>query len=275
MIAFPNAKINLGLYVTGKRPDGFHNIESLFLPVDIKDAIEIIPAETSRLFIHGDVIPGDPKDNLCWKAYELLREEYDLPNVHIHLLKKIPSGAGLGGGSADAAFTLKTLNEKFLLKLTIPQLETYAAKLGSDCIFFVRNKTAFVSGRGEKIESCKLNLSRYKLVIIYPEVHMGTAEAYKLVKHGTPPTQLNELTKEIFLEDPYILTNAFEHSFFQVHPQLTFVKEKLIKEGALYASLTGSGSAFYGIFDPRIKDVESLKDFATKNQFRSFITTIL
>lgn len=274
MIAFPNAKLNLGLYVTGKRKDGFHNIKSLFLPIDLKDAVEVIPADKAKLVVHGIEIPGDKKDNLCWKAYQYLAEDFDLPPVEIHLLKKIPMGAGLGGGSADAAFTLKLLNEQFELSLTHKELEHYAARLGSDCIFFIENSCAYVKGRGEKVEPCLLDLSGYQVCVIYPKVHMSTAEAFKRVKFSKPPVKLQELTTNQFLTNPYSLSNGFEDSFLQLYPETESIKKELTAQGALYASLTGSGSSYYGIFEPSKKDFATLSQFAERNDYR-FISTII
>src|SRR5688572_14534594 len=178
MIAFPNAKLNIGLNVTERRPDSFHNLESVFYPVQWCDALEILPAKETKFTSSGIEIPGTIESNLCLKAYQLLKTDFELPPVKIHLHKNIPIGAGLGGGSSDAAFTLKLLNQLFELNIAEDKLEDYARKLGSDCAFFIRNKPVFAHEKGDVFEPIKLDLTGYNCVVVYPNLHITTAEAY-------------------------------------------------------------------------------------------------
>ncbi|MBX2846241.1 MAG: 4-(cytidine 5'-diphospho)-2-C-methyl-D-erythritol kinase [Saprospiraceae bacterium] len=273
MIAFPNAKINLGLYITGKRDDGYHNIASIFLPIGLKDALEVLPSNTTSLNIHGMDVPGREEDNLCWKAYKLLKQDFDIPPVAIHLLKHIPMGAGLGGGSADGAFMLKLLNEQFELRCSTIQLEDYAAQLGSDCIFFIQNTAAYVTGRGEIIEGCPLDLSGYQAALVYPKLHMSTAEAYQYVQLCQPNLDLKQLQNTDLTKVELI--NAFEQVFFQKHPHTQDIKSMLQDSGAIYASLSGSGSAFYGIFERTHSDFTAIKHFCLEHNYDFFLTNIL
>jgi 4-diphosphocytidyl-2-C-methyl-D-erythritol kinase len=250
MIIFPNAKINLGLNILSKRKDGYHNISSIFYPVRfLFDALEILPSKRYRLLSSGIKIPGNPNENICNNSYQLLKELYSIPAVTINLYKRIPTGTGLGGGSADASFTLLALNSIFDLKLSVIQLQNLAAQIGSDCPFFINNKPAWVTGRGETIQNSLLCLNNYKLVIISTGVHISTKEAYSLIK---PDNQNIDLGTEI-LKDPgcwkNIINNDFESVALIKYPEIQAVKDKLYDAGALYASMTGSGSAVYGIFD--------------------------
>ena len=254
MITFPNAKINIGLNIVEKRSDGFHNIESVFYPVGLSDALEVIEntdKTTERIVFSssGIEIPGDSSNNLCCHAFHLIAKDYSLPNVKIHLHKHIPIGAGLGGGSADAAFFIRLLNEKFELGLAWGEMHHYAKQLGSDCSFFVSNKTAFVEGRGDIFESIKLDLSNYNIVLIYPNIHVNTAKAYSGVH---PKKSIRSLENDILnlpmeLWKNYI-QNDFEDSMFFQFPELKKIKEALYSNGAIYASMSGSGSTLYGIF---------------------------
>jgi 4-diphosphocytidyl-2-C-methyl-D-erythritol kinase len=248
MILFPNAKLNIGLNVTERRPDGFHNLESVFYPLPWQDALEIVPAQETVFTSSGIEIPGAAQSNLCLKAYELLRADFALPPVKIHLHKNIPIGAGLGGGSADAAFTLKLLNELFELKLSVEQLENYARKLGADCAFFIRNKPVFAYEKGDMFEPIPLDLAGYYCVVIYPNVHITTAEAYGKITPEQPEISLKESIANGIGNWPKSVKNDFDPALFPAYPILPELKKMLYEKGALYASMTGSGSAVFGIF---------------------------
>lgn len=252
MVVFPNAKINLGLHVVSKRSDGFHNIETCFLPVGIADILEFIPASEIGFQSSGISIPGNISDNLCLKAWELLNREFEIPAVSIHLHKKIPIGGGLGGGSSDAAFMLKGLNELFGLGLSQSDLENYAAQLGSDCAFFIANTTAIASGRGEVLEPVEVDLSAYKLILVNPGIHVTTAEAFSGL---TPKTPVSSIA-EIMLVEPEFwqgkLINDFEETVFARHPEIEAVKNELLDSGAVYASMSGSGSTVFAFFKQQI-----------------------
>ena len=248
MLDFPNAKINLGLYVTSRRPDGFHNLLSCFYPVQWCDALEILPAQEEKFTLTGLPVPGDPATNLCLKAYRLLRQDHDLPPVHLHLHKVLPMGAGLGGGSSDAAFTLRILNKLFELNLKAPALENYARQLGSDCAFFIQNKPVVASERGDVFQPASLDLSGYTCVVVYPSIHITTAEAYGSIKPKEPSCTMELLLKQDVRVWKEVLHNDFEDSLFPKYPELPQVKAKLYAAGAAYASMTGSGSAIYGLF---------------------------
>ena len=249
MVVFPNAKINLGLNIIEKRADGFHNIETVFLPIKICDILEVISTKDEMIFSStGLAIDGNVENNLCLKAYYLLKKEFGLPPIKIHLHKVIPMGAGLGGGSANAAFVLNLLNNKFQLNLTQKQLLNYALQLGSDCPFFILNKPAFASSRGEELQPINLNLTAYKILIINPKIHISTAWAFNNI---TPQKPIQSIKSSIQLpiEDwKHNLTNAFEIPVFNCYPSIQKIKEILYINGAVYASLTGSGSTVYGIF---------------------------
>ncbi|MCJ8166500.1 4-(cytidine 5'-diphospho)-2-C-methyl-D-erythritol kinase [Pontibacter sp. E15-1] len=248
MLDFPNAKINLGLYVTAKRPDGFHTLESCFYPVRWCDALEILPAAEETFTMTGLPVPGDPDTNLCLKAYKLLQQDHQLPPVHMHLHKVIPMGAGLGGGSADAAFALRILDKLFALNLNAETLENYARKLGSDCAFFVRNKPVIASGRGDEFTPVTLDLSGYTCVVVYPGIHITTAEAYGSITPKEPNCSMGLLLKQDVHVWKEVLKNDFEEALFPKYPELPQVKAKLYAAGASYAAMTGSGSALYGLF---------------------------
>lgn len=253
MISFPNAKINLGLNIVSKREDGYHNIESCFYPIPWRDSLEVIEAASFAFHSYGLEIPGDASSNLCVKAYELLKADFDIPPVEIHLLKNIPMGAGLGGGSADGAFTLKMLNELFDLQLSNLKLETYALQLGSDCPFFIENQPAIARRRGGNLESIDLDLSRYYLAIYNPAIHISTKEAYAGVKPHQPTTAISEFIKTPVNQWRDTLENDFEASIFPNHPEIAQLKKEMYEAGAIYASMTGSGSTVYGVFEEAIK----------------------
>jgi 4-diphosphocytidyl-2-C-methyl-D-erythritol kinase len=196
MITFPNAKINIGLQIIQKRPDGFHDIASCFYPVGWADALEIVEAETFSFSSSGIDIPGDVNKNLCVKAYDLLKADFDLPPVAMHLLKNVPIGAGMGGGSADAAFALKLLNDKFELKISTENLENHARHLGSDCAFFVQNRPMYCFDKGDQFANIEIDIKGKYLALIYPNLHISTAEAYAGVKPQKPKIDLREVLKQ-------------------------------------------------------------------------------
>jgi 4-diphosphocytidyl-2-C-methyl-D-erythritol kinase len=253
MVVFPNAKINLGLHVIARRPDGYHDIETLFYPVPLRDALEIIPASDgmTRFKITGLDVPGDSHANLCTRAYELIKNEFDLPPVHMHLHKVIPMGAGLGGGSSDGACTITLLNTMFNLHLTTGKMKEIALELGSDCPFFIENQPRFAYGRGNELLEANINLSGLYLMIVVPPAHVATALAYAGITPKKPVVSL----KEILEEQPEAwrenLVNDFEPSVFRKYPVIGEIKKRLYESGALYASMSGSGSAVYGLFTER------------------------
>ncbi len=250
MVSFPHAKINLGLNVVRKRADGYHDLETCFYPIRWTDVLEIIPANDFRFTASGLTIGGKADTNLCVKAYTLLKEAFGLPPIHIHLHKIIPMGAGLGGGSADAAFTLRQLNETFALGLSASALQTYAAQLGSDCAFFISDEPMIGSGRGEILSPIKLSLAEKFLVVIKPQVHVSTQEAYAGIKPHERVLPLRDiLEKKSIGEWKGVLKNDFEESVFKKYPVIADVKAELYNRGAVYASMSGSGSSVFGIFE--------------------------
>lgn len=254
MISFPPCKINLGLNVISKRPDGYHEIETCFYPVPWTDILEIILSDVLTFTNSGNSIPGKKEDNLCLQAYQLLKNDYNLAPVKIHLHKIIPTGAGLGGGSSNAAFTLRLLNTIFNLGLNVNQLKMYAAQLGSDCAFFIEDKPMIGSGRGEVLREAKLKLEEKFIVIVKPEVHVSTAEAYMGVKPAHKVGDAKYTVERTTFEDwKDLLVNDFEESVFQKYPLIKEIKTKLYEYGACYASMSGSGSAVYGIFEKPVK----------------------
>lgn len=251
MIAFPNCKINLGLHIIRKRKDNYHDIETVFYPLGLTDVLEIIAAEQkeNELTVTGLQI-NNTKNNLCLTAYDLLKKDHPgLPFVKMHLHKCIPAGAGLGGGSSDASFTLKLLKEKFLFDLTAAQLNTYALQLGSDCPFFLYNEPCVAGGRGENIEPADIDLSSFKLMLVNPGIHIDTSWAFSKIKPSLPKKPLAEILACPVETWKQQLFNDFEIPVFDSYPEIKRIKEMLYKSGALYASLTGSGSTVYGIFN--------------------------
>lgn len=250
MILFPNAKINIGLAVTEKRPDGYHNIESIFVPIPLCDTLEILPSKDFQFLNYGLTIDGNWKQNICVKAYQLFKSEFDIPPVQILLHKNIPMEAGLGGGSSDAAFTLIGLNKIFRLNLTNIQLHNYASMLGSDCAFFIQNIPCFAVGKGEILEPVSLNLSGYYIKIVKPQVHISTAKAYQHIQPQKNIVSFKQIILEKNLQDwKNYLFNNFENQAFIEHPMLSKIKEEMYNEGALFAAMTGSGSAIFGIYN--------------------------
>lgn len=253
MLFFPNAKINIGLFVTEKRNDGYHNLETIFYPIAVNDVLEIIPNSTKSntdLYCYGMEIAGNKYDNLIWKAYQLLSHYFPekLQSINIHLLKNIPMGAGLGGGSADGAFMLSALNRFFDLHLSTEQLTDYALQLGSDCPFFIYNQPAFAQGRGELLTPLDLDLSNYTIQLICPEIHISTATAFKGIQPKPAPYNLKNIAHLPLTTWQQYIHNDFEQSLFPAYPQLAKIKAQLLEQGALYASLSGTGATVYGIF---------------------------
>lgn len=258
MISFPNAKINLGLQITDKLSNGFHAINTCFYPIPITDALEAVPAKKTSFASTGIAIPGNQKENLVLKAYKLLKKDYQLPELDIHLLKKIPLGAGLGGGSADAAFMLSMLSEEYQLFLDDSILEFYAAEIGSDCPFFVQNTPAIGSGTGTDLEPIDLDLTGLYLQIINPGIHISTQSAYAGVSPKPAETNLEKLLlSKDFKAWKTLLVNDFEESVFALHPQLGQIKSSLYASGASYAAMSGSGSTIFGIFDSKPQPLEN------------------
>lgn len=250
MVSFPNAKINLGLNVVNKRTDGYHDIETVFYPVKLNDAIEVIDKKNTHFSISGLGIEGDQENNLSIKAFHLLKKDFPrLPPVHLHLHKTIPMGAGLGGGSADGAFTLKLLNKKFGLGLSEKQLVDYSLQLGSDCPFFIANKPCFATGRGEILELIDLDLSKYKIVIVHPGVHVSTRWAFSTIKPVIPKKSIQEIIKQPIETWKQELKNDFEEPVFKKYSEIKKIKDDLYAAEAIYSSMSGSGSAVYGFFE--------------------------
>lgn len=262
MITFPNAKINIGLNVVEKRPDGYHDIETVFYPINLQDALEVNLLENSdlpyRLRVSGTTLDGSPEDNLVVKAYNLLKGIHHLPPVDIRLFKHIPTGAGLGGGSSDCAFMIKILNEKFRLGLGIEEMEGYATRLGADCAFFIQNQPVFATGTGNVFERIGLSLSDYRLVLIKPDISVSTREAYAHIRPHHPENSLKELIKQPVDTWKDNIVNDFEKSVFQTHPEIAAIKDKLYDIGAVYASMTGSGSAVFGLFKEKVDNIDEL-----------------
>ncbi len=259
MIAFPNAKINIGLHILEKRADGFHNLSTCFYPVGLSDVLEILPAQKQAFQLSG--CAADLGENLCEKAFQLLRKDFDLPPVGIYLQKNIPVGAGLGGGSSDAAFTIRMLNEMFGLGLSVGQQQDYSARLGSDCAFFIRNVPVYGLERGDTFEEASLSLKGKKLLLVNPGLHISTREAYAGVTPARPAVPLPGLLQMPVEQWKDRVRNDFEESLFPQYPLLAELKERLYRMGALYASMSGSGSTMYGIFDPETPVHTNFGDF--------------
>jgi 4-diphosphocytidyl-2-C-methyl-D-erythritol kinase len=255
MIVFPKAKINLGLRITAKRNDGYHDIETVFYPVSLYDALEFVaspqPAEKDVLTVTGISVGATPQENIVMKAVLKLREKYSFPWLRIHLHKVIPHGAGLGGGSSDAACMLKSLNRHFNLSIGEKELKSMALEIGSDCPFFINGDPAFASGRGEILESITPVLSGYYLILVNPGVGINTREAYQNCRPATPVTSLLLLTARDIAEWKESIFNDFEEFAFQKHPVIRKIKDDLYRAGALFSSMSGSGSCVYGIFSKK------------------------
>ena len=256
MITFPIAKINLGLNVVEKRPDGYHNLETVFYPVGIKDVLEVyemdkdFPSTTDcDLKVTNIVIDGDEQRNLVVRAYNLLKQDFpQLPRVHAHLYKAIPTQAGMGGGSSDCAYMLRLLNEQFRLGLTTDQLVGYAARLGADCAFFIESRPAYAEGIGELLHPISLNLSGWHIAIVRPDIPVSTREAFSLVNPAKPAVNCREVVMQPVERWRDLLVNDFEQSVFTLHPEIGAIKQQLYDLGAVYAAMSGSGSSLFGLF---------------------------
>jgi 4-diphosphocytidyl-2-C-methyl-D-erythritol kinase len=262
LLSFPNAKLNLGLYVTAKRPDSYHALETVFLPLPWADVLEVLPAPkgqlASDLTLTGRPIPGEAATNLCLKAYELLKADFpDLPAVQMQLHKLVPIGAGLGGGSADAAFALRAISDVFGLKLTTGQLEDYARRLGADCAFFIQNTPRLAREKGDVFEPIDLNLTGTPCVVVYPGLHISTAQAFAGIVPQAPAQALREALAQPMSTWRTTVFNDFEKSLAPTYPVLADIKQQLYDAGATYASLSGSGSAVYGLF-PELAEAPAL-----------------
>lgn len=256
MIYYPNCKINLGLNVLTRRSDGFHNLETVFYPVPLSDILEV--SETNELredklkFTTSGIAIPEEGDNLCTRAFRLIDADFSLPATDIHLHKCIPMGGGLGGGSSDAAFTLKGLNEVYDLKLSSDKLQDYARKLGSDCAFFIENKPVFATQRGDCFHPSRVDLSGWNLVLVNPNIHVSTAEAYACVDKHAEGRALRRLIEEPVENWKDHVFNDFEGSVFPLHPDIDLLKDRLYASGAVYASMSGSGSTCFGLFSNKI-----------------------
>ncbi|HNZ42019.1 MAG TPA: 4-(cytidine 5'-diphospho)-2-C-methyl-D-erythritol kinase [Bacteroidales bacterium] len=259
MVVYPNCKINIGLNIISKRPDGFHNIESVFYPVPWCDMLEIIPSAANSFVFDGFKINCPLEENLCYKAWQLLRLRFDIPNISLYLYKKIPFGAGLGGGSSDGAFVLKTLNELFGLDLDRDAIANMASELGSDCTFFVDNRPCFVSGTGADIAPVELSLKGYYVMVVKPAVSVSTVEAYRMVTPQKPVLRLSDVIKMPVTAWEKCLSNDFESPVMEQYPTIRRIKDRLYEMGAVYAAMSGSGAAVYGLFE---QEVDTDKDFA-------------
>lgn len=295
MICFPNAKINLGLNIVSRRQDGYHNLETIFYPIGLKDALEIVPtypysrststpldippapssahplsrpdelnaapsgSQSFRLFQKGIMIQGNEEDNLVIKALKLILSEKVIPPLDIHLLKKIPFGAGLGGGSSDAARMLELLNDNFRLNYSDKELAQLAARLGADCPFFLYNKPALATGIGDKLEPLDLDLSDLFFVLVKPDISVPTKEAYVMITSHKPEVSLKEIVKKPVTDWKELMKNDFEPPVFKKYPQICTIKQQLYDRGAIYASMSGSGSSVYGFFDsePDLREIYS------------------
>ena len=256
MVVFPNCKINLGLNIIRKRSDGFHDIETVFYPLPLYDVLEVI--QTSRPETQqGDVsfttsgipIEGANETNLCIKAFRLIKKDFpSLPAVQIHLHKVIRMGAGLGGGSSDGAFTLKLLNDKFRLNLSTGQLISYSLQLGSDCPFFIINKPSFATGRGELLEPVSIDLTDYKFILANPGFHINTGNAFSTITPALPARSIKDIIQQPVATWKGELKNDFEEAVFKTHPEISDIKDEFYNAGAVYASMSGSGSSVFGIF---------------------------
>ena len=262
MITYPNAKINLGLNIVEKRPDGYHNLETVFYPINLQDALEVTKLEGEgeyNLKVSGVPIEGEPDNNLVVKAYRLLKKDFpDMAPINIHMYKHIPTGAGLGGGSSDAAFMLKLLNKKFKLNLSTEKLEEYAAILGADCAFFIQNKPVFATGIGNIFEEISLSLKGYYIVLIKPDIFVSTKDAFANILPKQPAHSLKEIVRMPVETWRATMKNDFEESVFQKFPEIAAIKDKLYDMGAVYASMSGSGSSVFGIFREQVEHVDEV-----------------
>ena len=260
MLVFPNTKINIGLNITEKRTDGFHNLETVFYPISLSDVLEFVETKEETTFTNSGILIDVPADkNLVLKAYNLLKTEHSLAELSIHLHKIVPLGAGLGGGSADASFMLAALNDYFNLDLSEKELINYAQKLGSDCPFFIKNKPVFAQGTGNIFTEVELDLSSYYILLVKPDIHISTKVAFSNLIPVKPKHSLSELIKQPIKEWQNIIVNDFEKNIFKLYPEIKAIKENLYNMGAIYAQMSGSGATVYGIFKNEPILIESLK----------------
>jgi 4-diphosphocytidyl-2-C-methyl-D-erythritol kinase len=264
MIKYPCAKINLGLNIVSKRPDGYHNLETVFYPIPLFDKLEVnaIPADETHgkpylLETDGIKVEGDDDNNLVVKAYMTMRERYQLPCVHIKLIKNIPTGAGMGGGSSDCAFMIKALNEEFHLNLKTDEMEKIAATLGADCAFFIHAQAAFATGIGDILEPIDISLKGYQIVIVKPDIHVSTPEAFAHITPRTPQKSIKEIVMQPIETWRNELMNDFEKSVFANHQEIASIKETLYNEGAVYSVMSGSGSSVIGLFKKTDEQIKS------------------
>ena len=255
MINFPIAKINLGLNVVSKREDGYHNLETVFYPVPIKDALEVFPMEDGfpsdvrcDLKVTNLLIDGDEQKNLVVKAYNMMAQDYDLPRVHVHLYKQIPTQAGMGGGSSDCAYMIRLLNEMFSLGICDDKMIGYAARLGADCAFFIKAQPAYAEGIGERLQPISIDLSGYKMLVVRPNIPVSTKEAFSLITPQKPMKNCLDIVRQPIETWKDELVNDFEHSVFALHPEIGKLKEIMYDQGAVYAAMSGSGSSVFGLF---------------------------
>ena len=265
MIVYPNAKINIGLNVVEKRPDGYHNLETVFYPIGLQDILEIkvldddnAPECGYKLKVTGTILDGSPEDNLVVRAFKMLKHDFNLPPVSIGLYKHIPTGAGLGGGSSDAAFTIKTLNKRFDLRLTDEQMEDYCTRLGADCPFFIKDTPVFATGIGNEFHPVSFSLKGKHLVLVKPDIFVSTKDAYAKVNVRRPDTPLPELLAQPLETWKDTVINDFERSVFSKYPEIAAIKDSMYDIGAVYASMSGSGSSVFGIFDEPVENIDEV-----------------
>lgn len=261
MIKFPGCKINIGLNIVSKRNDGFHNLESVFYPIDWTDVLEVNPSDKSTLTVLGTDLKIPKEENIVWKALQLVKEDYSIPEIEITLLKNLPNGAGLGGGSANGSAMINLLNELFELNIPKEKRLDYAANLGSDCPFFIDAKPNFISGRGEKLQPIDLNLSGFKILIVNPGIHVSTQEAFSGIKPKESSFDLSGLTNTPVSKWTELVKNDFEKTVFKVQPVIEKLKESIISKKPVYASMSGTGSSVFGIF----KELPNLDEFKKPN----------
>lgn len=268
MTCFPIAKINLGLNVVERRPDGYHNLETVFYPVSIQDALEVQSMDAAfpssvdcDLKVTNLSIEGDEQRNLVVRAYHLLKQDFpQLPRVHAHLYKNIPTQAGMGGGSSDCAFMLRLLNEQYRLGLSQQQLIDYAARLGADCPFFILSSPSYAEGIGERLQPITLNLSGWHLAVVRPDIPVPTKEAFSFIKPQKPLKNCRDIVAQPVETWRYELTNDFEQSVFVLHPEIAAIKQRLYQLGATYAAMSGSGSAVFGLFSEPVSLEQDFQD---------------
>ncbi|MBR4729559.1 MAG: 4-(cytidine 5'-diphospho)-2-C-methyl-D-erythritol kinase [Prevotella sp.] len=275
MITFPIAKINLGLNVVEKRPDGYHNLETVFYPVHIKDALEVyemapdfpspVDCDLKVTNIH---IEGDEQRNLVVRAYQMLKQDFPtLPRIHAHLYKGIPTQAGMGGGSSDCGYMITLLDEMFRLGLTEQQMIDYAARLGADCAFFIVNKPCYAEGIGERLQPISLSLKGWYLAVVRPAIPVPTKEAFSLITPQHPARNCRDIVMQPVETWRDALTNDFEKSVFTLHPEIGAIKDRLYELGATYAAMSGSGSSLFGLFRQPV----SLDEFNEEGTFKTII----